>query len=298
MKVALIGSTGQLGRDLATELASEDLAALSEKDIDITRAHSIEAALEPLRPEVVVNAAALTDVPGCEADPVPAFEANALGPLYLAKACSELGAALVHVSTDYVFDGRKDAGYVEEDVPAPLNVYGTAKLAGEHFVRSNLDRHAIVRTSGLFGLHPSMGKKAHNFVQTMLRLADERDEIAVVDDERLSPTWTRELAAQIHEIVRAELRGIIHAAASGGCSWHEFAEEIFRLAGKRVRLRPITAAEYAATAGTYGPRVRRPPCSVLHNARLRALGLDRMRPWQDGLRSYLREIGALNEETA
>jgi dTDP-4-dehydrorhamnose reductase len=286
MKIALIGSDGQLGRDLQEELAGEDLAPLTQAEIEVKDHESVRQALEPVRPDVVVNTAAFHNVPLCETDPDEALAVNGLGTLHLARLCASLGAALLHVSTDYVFDGEKGSPYTEEDIPAPLNVYGVTKLAGEHFVRAYCGRHWVVRTSGLYGVHPCLAKGGRNFVQTMLKLADERDEIAVVDDERLTPTWTRELAHQIGVLIRSECCGVIHATAAGDCTWYEFAEEIFRLAGREVRVRRTTAAEFGAS-------VQRPSYSVLDNARLRAAGLDRMRPWQEQLRSYLEKIGQL-----
>lgn len=286
VKVAVLGAGGQLGSDVcrAFEAAGHGVAALGRPDADITDAKAVRRALEAAAPDVVVNAAGRTDVDGCEGDPVGAFAVNAVGARNVAVAARELGFALVHLSTDYVFDGTKGAPYVEEDCPSPLNVYGVTKLAGEHFVRSVAPRHLIVRTSGLYGARPAVGKGGLNFVVLMLKLARERGEVRVVADQRVSPTYTMDLARQLVGVVEAGVEGVVHATSAGECTWYEFAAKIFELAGVPVRLEPTTTAELGRAA-------RRPAYSVLDNARLRALGLDVMPPWEDGLRRFLEAVG-------
>lgn len=286
MKVAVLGANGQLGADVcgAFQAAGHEVVGLTRPAADITDADAVLRALEGVAPDVVINAAGRTDVDGCEGDPVGAFAVNAAGARNVAVAARELGFALVHLSTDYVFDGTKGAPYVEEDCPSPLNVYGVTKLAGEHFVRSVAPRHLIVRTSGLYGARPAAGKGGVNFVVLMLKLARERGEVRVVADQRVSPTYTVDLARQLVGVVAAGVEGTVHATSAGECSWYEFAAKIFELAGVRVRLEPTTAAELGRAA-------RRPGYSVLDNARLRALGLDLMPVWEDGLRRFLEALG-------
>lgn len=235
--------------------------------------------LARLRPAMVVNTAAFHNVPKCETQPADAYAGNAIAPGDLARACSEAGARLVHVSTDYVFDGAKQAPYVETDRPNPLNVYGVSKLAGEYAVL-NAGDHQVVRSSGLYGMRPCRAKGG-NFIDTMFRLAAEKPEVRVVNDEVLTPTFTADLAAQIRMLALEGPPGLYHATNAGSCSWFEFARAIFELGGLRTPLFPTSVKEFAAP-------VKRPFYSVLDNAALRAVGLDRMRPWQEALTDYMR----------
>jgi dTDP-4-dehydrorhamnose reductase len=278
IRVVVLGAPGQLGSDCVEAFAADDVVGLGHDDLDIADTDAIRATLERLKPDVVVNTAAFHNVPRCETSPDLAFSVNAVAPLNLARACTELGARLVHVSTDYVFDGSKKAPYVEEDRPAPLNVYGMSKLAGEHAVLAE-GRHQVVRSSGLYGLRPCRAKGG-NFVDTMFRVAAERPEVRVVDDEVLTPTFTRDLAAQIRLLALDGPPGLYHVTAGGSCSWYEFARAIFDLGGLTTPLAP--------TSSTNGSgQVRRPSYSVLDNAALARLGLDRMRPWRDALADYM-----------
>ncbi|MEJ2722151.1 MAG: dTDP-4-dehydrorhamnose reductase, partial [bacterium] len=205
---------------------------------------------------------------------------NAAGAMHVAESCRNTGARLIQISTDYVFDGRKRTPYLEDDTPRPLNVYGMTKLAGERYARRGIPECYIVRTSGLYGLHPCWGKR-RSFVDTMLSLAAERKSIRVVDDEILTPTFTEDLAAQIRKLIESgPPAGIYHATNSGECSWHDFARSIFETSGIEIRLERITAAEWNA-------RARRPAYSVLENNRLKSMGLDVMPPWEDALGRYL-----------
>jgi len=191
-----------------------------------------------------------------------------------------LEAVLMHVSTDYVFDGSKGSPYVEEDAPRPLNAYGISKLAGEHFVRCTTERHFVIRTSGLYGKHPCRAKEGLNFVELMLKLARERGEVCVVDCEVVSPTSTEELAQQMAMLSRSDRYGLYHATANGSCSWYEFAREIFAITDTRVNLK-------VAAPNGLSPKVPRPKYSVLENLALKSQGLNAFKPWQDGLREYL-----------
>lgn len=282
MTVAIIGANGQLGADVlsAFQKQSEGAVGLSHSDLEISCLESARSVFGQLRPSIVVNTAAMHHVENCEKDPRRAYEVNALGARNLAIAARELGAKLVHVSTDYVFDGSKQSPYVETELPAPLNVYGNTKLAGEAFVRAMTEKHFIVRTSALYGNNPCRAKGGKNFVDLMLTLAGERDEIRVVDDEVVSPTSTESLANQIVELSRTEHYGLYHGTAEGCCSWHEFARTIFEIANLRVNLKIAGANEFPA-------KVPRPKYSVLENGNLKKLGLNCLLSWQDGLTRYL-----------
>ncbi len=281
MRVAVIGATGQLGRDCCEALArhGQEVIALGHEAIEVRRLESVAAALHRAAPDWVLLTAALHDVPACERRPLDAFAVNALGAKHVAQVSAELGASVLYVSTDYVFDGRKGRPYEETDAPGPLNVYGLTKLCGEHLVRQANPRHAIVRTSGLYGRYPCRGKGA-NFVERMLQLARERGCVQVVDDELLSPTYTADLAEQIAVLCERGAFGVFHATAQGACSWYDFAEEIFARTGVPVQLE-------RARPGQFAGEVRRPKYSVLDNVALRRLGLDRMRPWREALHDYL-----------
>ena len=282
MKIAVVGADGQLGRDVVRAFAGDghEVCALTHTDIEITSPDSTARKLRELGPELVVNTAAMHHVETCEREPDRAFAVNALGPRNLALAARQQDAVLMHVSTDYVFDGGKAAPYLEADAPRPLNVYGITKLAGEHFVRSTTDKHFVVRTSGLFGKHPCRGKGGLNFIELMLKLAHERGEVRVVDDEVLSPTSTEELARQMTVLARTQFWGLYHATAEGSCSWYDFAREIFAATDTAVELKVALPGEFPA-------KVARPKYSVLENHGLKLLGINTFRPWQDGLRDYL-----------
>jgi len=284
-RVAIVGSTGQLGSDLVETFADEDVHGLAHEDLEIGDPDAVRTVLGRLRPAVVVNTAAFHNVPRCETMEREAYLLNAIAPRWLARACEDLGARLVHVSTDYVFDGAKQAPYVEADRPNPLNVYAQSKLAGEYAVLSAGDRHQVVRSSGLYGLRPCRAKGG-NFIDTMFKAARERPEVRVVDDEVLTPTYTGDLARQIRTLALEGPPGLYHATNHGQCSWYEFARAIFELGGLTTPLVPTTVKEFAAP-------VRRPFYSVLDNAALRAAGLDRMRPWREALADYMRRrLGA------
>jgi len=270
--ILVVGANGMLGRDMMT-LIGDAARGVDIDEIDITSLESTERIIRTLKPETVINCAAYTDVDGCETNVETAMQVNGEGVAHLAMATREIGARLVHVSTDYVFDGGKGSPYVEDDAPCPLGVYGESKLAGELNTGFNPD-HLIVRTQWLYGLH---GK---NFVETMLRLAGEKDEVAVVDDQVGSPTWTVDLAHAILALLKTGQRGTYHAANSGFCSWNEFARAIFTEGGLSVRVNGMTTDELNRPA-------RRPLYSTLDCSKLEQDAGFRLQPWRSALKMYL-----------
>jgi dTDP-4-dehydrorhamnose reductase len=282
MRVAVIGADGQLGTDLsqAFEQNGDDVHGLGHAEVEITSPESVEDALSKIGPDLVVNTAAFHQVEQCESQTAKAFAVNACGVRNLAVAVARLGAVIIHLSTDYVFDGSKGTPYLETDLPRPLNAYGTTKLAGEHFVSSASPRHFVVRTSALYGKHPCRAKGGLNFVELMRKLAKDDKEIKVVNNEFVTPTATLELAKQIVQLSRSDAFGLYHATAEGSCSWYEFAREIFELTGTGARLKVAGATDSP-------PKVRRPKYSVLENAALKSLGMNVFRNWRDGLKDYL-----------
>ena len=282
MKIAVIGANGQLGSDLVASFSEsgDAVSGLTHSDIEISDLRSVSRALEGIQPQVIVNTAAMHHVESCEREPEKAFAVNALGPRNLAIVARDLGAVLMHVSTDYVFDGSKGSPYIEEDNPLPLNAYGITKLAGEHFVRATMARHFVIRTSGLYGASPCRAKGGLNFIELMLKLAKERGEVRVVDSEVVTPTSTAELAQQMVQLSRSDCYGLYHATAEGSCSWYEFAREIFTVTDTAVRLKVAAPGEFPA-------KVARPKYSVLENRALKSRGLNMFRPWQDALHKYL-----------
>jgi dTDP-4-dehydrorhamnose reductase len=270
--ILVIGAHGMLGRDIMV-LAGDQARGVDIDEIDITSLESTERIIRTLKPEIVINCAAYTDVDGCESNVEKAMQVNGEGVAHLAMATREIGARLVHVSTDYVFDGGKGSPYVEGDAPCPLGIYGESKLAGEMNATFNPD-HLIVRTQWLYGLH---GK---NFVETMLRLALEKDELAVVDDQIGSPTWTVDLAHAILALLKSDQRGVYHAANAGFCSWNEFAKAIFEESGLSVKVNGMTTDELNRPA-------RRPLYSTLDCSKLEQDAGFRPQPWRSALKAYL-----------
>jgi dTDP-4-dehydrorhamnose reductase len=282
MRVAIIGANGQLGADAVRAFASngDDVCPITHSDIELTNIDSVFHSLRAIRPELIVNTAAMHHVDHCEAEPVKAFAVNASGTRNLAQVAGDIRAVLMHVSTDYVFDGCKETPYEETDLPRPLNVYGNSKLAGEYFARSVTEKHFVLRTSALYGTNGCRAKGGLNFIQLMLKLARERDELRVVDSERVSPTSTMELAEQMVTLSRSDCYGLYHATAEGSCSWFEFAQTIFTTTNTRANLKVAAPDEFPA-------KVPRPKYSVLENRGLKGHGLNRFQPWQTGLRGYL-----------
>ena len=270
MRILVTGAEGQLGRELAETLPERghEAVMLSRGDLDILDAGAVEGAIEAHSPGLVVNAAAYTDVDGCETETELAYAVNALGPRNLAQSCEQRGIELLHVSTNYVFDGEKDEPYEPFDTPRPISAYGRTKLAGEEYVKHLSSRWYVVRSAGVYG-------RGHNFVRTMLRLAGERDALKVKSDEFISPTYARDLAEGVSEVIQTGLYGLYHLTNGGSCSWHEFAREIFDLAGAPVEVIPIPGSEYPLPAA-------RPANGVLSD-----LGSPKLRHWREALADYL-----------
>ncbi|MGA7695826.1 MAG: dTDP-4-dehydrorhamnose reductase [Candidatus Sulfotelmatobacter sp.] len=284
MRVAVVGANGQLGSDVVEvfrERGSE-VFPLTHADLELANPDSVATCLKSLAPTVVVNTAAMHHVEQCEQQPEKAFAVNAIGVRNLAVVTKELGAVLIHVSTDYVFDGAKGQPYVEEDAPVPLNVYGNSKLSGEQFVRTLNDKHFVLRVSAIYGKQPCRAKGGKNFVELMLKLGRERGMVRVVDSEVVSPTPTAQIAAQIYELSGCDAYGLYHGTAEGSCSWYGFAREIFKAANLQVDVQIAGPNEFPA-------KVPRPKYSVLENRGLKRLGLNRFTDWRDGLQQYLNQ---------
>ena len=285
MRVAIVGANGQLGSELMHALTGWDVHPLTRPACDVRDFDAVREALTGLGPAAVINTAAVTRVDDCEIDTQTAFDVNTHAVWNLARVCADLKAVLVHLSTDYVFDGEKRTPYSERDAPNPLNVYGVSKLAGEYFVRNICERHVIVRTSGLYGAAGSRGKGG-NFVEAMVRLAAGDTPIRVVDDQTLTPTYAKDLAGHIKNLLRREANGMFHVTSAGQCSWYEFAGKIFDLLKAKPDLEPTTSR-------AFGAKARRPAYSVLAHDNLAQCGLDDLRPWTDALKAYLIETQRL-----
>ena len=279
MKILLTGANGQLGSDLRPALARHNVIATTRSELDVTQPALLREALAAHKPDLVLNTTAFNKVDAAEADASEALRVNAFAAQQLALACRDHDIALMHISTDFVFDGAKRAPYVESDLPNPLCAYGTSKHAGELLVRAAWPKHYLVRTCGLYGVAGSSGKGG-NFVNTMLRLAREHKPIKVVGDQICTPTSTQDLAAQLAVLIETKAYGTYHVNNHGTCSWHEFAAEIFCLAGLQPDLGAISSQQFGAAAV-------RPPYSVLQNAALQKLGIDQMRDWHEALAEYV-----------
>jgi dTDP-4-dehydrorhamnose reductase len=290
MNVAVIGANGQLGRDVVNAFveSGDSVSSLTHADVEISEFDAVKASLEKCSPTVVVNTAAMHHVDNCEKEPGSAYAVNAIGVRNLAAITRDVGATLIHVSTDYVFDGRKGKPYIEEDAPFPLQVYGNSKLAGEFYARTLNPRHFVLRTSALYGKHPCRAKSGQNFVDLMLQLARTRGRVRVVNDEFVSPTPTADLARQVVALSRCDDYGLFHATSEGSCSWYEFAREIFSLTEVEVQLE-------VAAPGEFPGKAPRPHYSVLENHGLKRIGLNVFASWKIGLRHYLFGAGASSQ---
>jgi dTDP-4-dehydrorhamnose reductase len=277
MRVLIIGASGMLGHDLQKEWSGDELIPASSRDADIRDRDEVRALVSGARPDAIVLAAAYTDVDGSERDPQLAFAVNGQGAENVARAASEAGAPILYVSTDYLYDGSSTRAYEPADAIAPLNVYGKSKAAGEAAVRAHATAWCIVRTSWLFGAGGA------SFPEKILRAAETRPELTVVADQTGSPTFTRDLAGAIRDLVRKKAEGVLNVTNSGSCTWCEFAAEVLRQAGRgEVRVTPITTEQAARLA-------KRPRYSVLAPTSLHAQGIA-LRSWQDAVTAYLEDL--------
>ena len=289
-KILLTGSSGQLGRAVRAEYKNEAQFILTDVSgpvldvpegmyLDITDADQVQKTMKRVRPDVVINCGAMTDVDGCEADVDRAFRVNALGPRNLAAVADEIGAKMIHISTDYVFSGTDPNPLGELEEPDPISVYGRSKLAGENFVKDCTNRFFILRTAWLYG-------EGKNFVNTMLKLAETRDEVSVVDDQIGSPTSAAELARVIHRLEPTICYGLYHATCEGSVSWADFAKRIFEKAGKTMRVEAISSAEYKKR----NPNVAdRPLFSILDNRMMDLNGFPRMANWEKAFDEFMKK---------
>ena len=285
MKIVIIGANGQLGTDLLEVLSKEhDVIGLDHSDIEITEIDSVKNALSAIRPAIVLNTAAYHIVPEAEKFPAKAFQINGIGTMNVAKVCQDLDTRLVHYSTDYVFDGKKQKPYTEDDRPNPLSVYANTKLSGEYFALNYCDRSYVVRVSGIYGKVPCRAKGG-NFITTMIKLANEKPEVRVVDDEILTPTPTYHIAKNTAALIGKDAFGLYHMSCEGEVSWYEFAKVIWETLQLKTPL-------YAASVKDFPLVVKRPFYSVLENKNLNKLGINQMPNWKEALKKFLvSEVG-------
>jgi dTDP-4-dehydrorhamnose reductase len=278
VRALITGGGGQLASDLV-ELLGDDAVAFSRAELDVADADAVARTIDDVAPDVVINCAAFHNLDLCESDPDQAWAVNVRAVREMARRAPRL----VHLSTNYVFDGRRDEPYGEDDVPAPRSVYAITKLAGEHAALAYGSSSLVVRAAGLYGLHGSVSKGG-NFVQRMLARAREQGALKMVDDQLLQPTFTADLAAAIVDALERDVDGVVHLTASDACSWHEFTVAIMELAGLDV---PVEAVSTVIAPGG----VDRPLNGVLARPRADALGLPALRPWRAGLEDYMSRAG-------
>ena len=274
MKILITGAYGMLGSDLREVLKNHELIVTGSKDLDITNEENVIDFIDENSPEVVINAAAYTAVDDCETNYDEAYAVNAIGPKNLAIACKKQDVPLVHISTDYFFDCSKRTPLLENDALGPQSAYGKTKLEGEKFIQEYTDKYFILRTAWLYGIH------GNNFVQTMLSLAENHDEITVVDDQIGSPTYSLDLAVSIANLLNSDKYGIYHLTNEGECSWYEFSKRIFELSDVDVKVLPVTTEEFPRPAP-------RPHYSVLSNQKWIKAGFPPMRKYEEALSDYL-----------
>lgn len=288
MKILITGARGQLGSQISTILKSgtSELGPISKKyanaelvgvdieDLDISDLESVTEYIESLKPDIVINPAAYTNVDGCEANPELAFKANSIGPRNIAIACEKAGAKLIQISTDYVFQGNGTVPYCEYDVPNPISVYGRTKLLGENYVRDFCSKSFVIRTSWLYGYN------GNNFVKTIIKAAKQKGHLDVVNDQRGNPTNAEDLVYHILKLALTDGYGVYHCTGTGECSWYDFAKEIVEQVGIECTVSPTTSVSIDRAA-------RRPAFSSLNNMMLRCSVGDEMREWREALRSFI-----------
>jgi dTDP-4-dehydrorhamnose reductase len=279
MKVIITGANGQLGHDVVKLLLSFpwEIYAFGREELDITDADLVSEKLTEIQPNVIIHAAAYTQVDQAESDEENAYLVNAYGTRNLVVAADRLQAKFCYISTDYVFNGQATSPYKEYDQTSPLGVYGKSKYAGEELVKTLCSKYFIVRTSWVYGLY------GNNFVKTMLRLAQEKSELGVVNDQVGSPTYTVDLANFLVDLVQTEKYGVYHASNTGTCTWYEFAKAIFDEAGVQINVNPLTTEDFPRPAP-------RPKYSVMDHLAIRANGFRDLRHWKDGLKDFIKEL--------
>lgn len=278
MKICITGAKGQLGLELQRQLkqkGNDEVIPTDYTTLDITDLEAVKRFVLEHKPEVIINCAAHTAVDKCEEDVDNAYKINAIGGKNLAIAADEIGAKLVHISTDYVFDGENPVPRREDDKVSPQTIYGKSKLLGEELVKTFCKKHFIIRTAWLYG-------EGSNFVRTMLKLAETHAEINVVGDQFGSPTSTKDLAKAVIELMQTEYYGTYHGTCEGECSWYDFACKIFELKDVKVKVNKVTSEEFVRPA-------KRPKYSVLDNFMLKLYGLNSFRTWEEALEDYLKE---------
>ena len=284
MKVAVVGSTGQLGQDLM-RVFGEEAVGFAHEDLDVTDEESVASAVRSAEPDWVLNTAAFHRVDDCETNPTLTFAVNATGALNVARAAAAVGSGVAFFSSDYVFGGQdrgRNNPYEEGDTPHPLSVYGVSKVAGEQLVMQANPRHLVVRSAGLYGTATS--RKGWTFPELMLNKARNEGALRVVTDQVLSPTFTADLAGKTKELIKQDALGLFHLTNAGECSWFEFAQGALELAGVEAKMEQISTEQM-------NQRARRPPYSALDTIRLEAVGLEPLRPWKEALGDYLRAKG-------
>lgn len=294
MNILITGGKGQLASEIKTiietgraeigpiELNNAKTEFVDVDELDITNLDAVRSYINDFKADVVVNCAAYTNVDGCESNLDAAFKVNAIGPRNLAIACEEVGAKLLHVSTDYVFSGEDVAAPRKEfDETKPVSAYGTTKLLGEQYVRDFCSRYYIVRTAWLYGYN------GHNFVYTMMKLAKANDSITVVNDQRGNPTNANDLAYHILKLIKTDEYGVYHCTGEGECSWYDFASKIIALSGENCTVNPCTSQEYKAK---YPNSADRPAYSSLDNMMLRATVGNEMRDWQIAIETFMKNV--------
>jgi len=283
VKILITGAEGMLGADLRKALAPEHELTLTDivgdaMPLDITDADRTSAVIAERRPDLVIHAAAYTDVDGCERDPDRAFLVNSDGTRNVAAACRQIGAAIVYVSTDFVFDGEKGEPYTEADTPNPINHYGASKLAGENHVRDLCPQHFIVRTAWLYG------ERGRSFPRTIINAAKARNELRVIADQIGSPTFTADLSLAVRDLIADPCCGTYHITNKGSCSWYELAVRTLAFAGMNdVEVKPIKSEDWPSPT-------RRPACSVLSHLALERLGRDNLRGWEEALKDFVSRL--------
>ena len=282
IRIAILGSTGQLGSDIVEVFSKEEkfeIIPLSHRDLDVTSEESVKK-LEELKPDIIINATGYTNVDKAEIEINEAFKVNSHGALYIAKVSSKIDAINIYISTDFVFDGNKNSPYIEEDIPNPINVYGASKYLGEIFTKNYSKRYYIIRVASLFGKNSSRQKG--NFIDKIIEKAKNNEEIKVVDDIIMSPTYTKDVANVLKEFIKIQPEfGIYHMVNEGYCSWYELAKEVFNNLNINAKLYPIKSEELNLIA-------KRPKFSALENKNIKKLGL-KMPDWKDAVYRYLKE---------